>query len=480
MLEELEPKNVFRFFEEITQIPHGSYNVSKINDYLVAFARERGLKYRSDEYCNVIIWKDGSPGYEDADPVIIQGHMDMVAVKDDTCLKDLTVEGLDLNVDGDLLSAEGTSLGGDDGIAVAYALALLDDDTIAHPPLEVVITTDEEAGMVGADFLDVSDLKSHTLINIDSEDEGIFTVSCAGGATAILHLPVKTKEMELAAVEFYLNGFAGGHSGTEIDKGRANSNIALGRLLLSLSKQTDMRLVTINGGEKDNAIPTCAGAMVAVPEEQVEKVQQILQDDFDQLKLEFQTTDPDMELTVTADDPLVRPVFTRTATRNAVTLLCNVPNGVQRMNPEMEHMVQTSLNLGIIRTVEGEIQLSFAVRSACEYERQYMIDKLQYLVEAFGGSIEVMGAYPGWEYRADSPIRDTMVRVYKDQYGEDPVVEGIHAGLECGMFADKIPDLDAISFGPQMYHVHTPKESLSISSTARTWQLLLDTLAALK
>ncbi len=480
MLEDVEPKNVFHFFEEITQIPRGSYNVRKINDYLVAFARERGLKFRSDEYCNVIIWKDGSPGYEDADPVIIQGHMDMVAVKEDTCLKDLTVEGVDLTVDGDLISAEGTSLGGDDGIAVAYALAILDDDTIAHPPLEVVITSDEESGMIGADFLDVSDLKGHTLLNIDSEDEGIFTVSCAGGATAILHLPVKTKEMELAAVEFYLNGFTGGHSGTEIDKGRANSNIALGQLLIALAKQTDMRLVTIHGGEKDNAIPTCAGAMVAVPEEQVEQVQQILQEGFDQLKLEFQTTDPDMELTVTADDSLMRPVFTKQSTRNAIALLCNVPNGVQRMNPEMEHMVQTSLNLGIMRTMEGEIQLSFAVRSACEFERQYMIDKLQYLVEAFGGSIEVMGAYPGWEYRADSPIRDTMIRVYKDQYGEDPVVEGVHAGLECGMFADKIRDLDAISFGPQMYHVHTPKESLSISSTARTWQLLLDTLAALK
>ncbi len=480
MLEELEPKNVFRFFEEISQIPRGSYNIAKINNYLTAFARERGLKYRSDEYCNVIIWKEGSPGYEDADPVILQAHMDMVAVKEDTCRKDMTVEGLDLLVDGDLLTADGTSLGGDDGIAVAYALAILDDDSIAHPPLEVVFTSDEEAGMIGADFLDVSDLKGRTLINIDSEDEGIFTVSCAGGATAVLHLPVKTKEMDLAAVEFYLNGFIGGHSGTEIGKGRANPSIMIGRFLIAMAKETDMRLITLNGGEKDNAIPTYAGAMVAVPQDEVEDVQQILQTEFAEMKSEFQTTDPDMEMTIKVNDSMMRPVFTRQSTRNATALLCNVPNGIQRMNPEMEDMVQTSLNLGILRTTEGEILMSFAVRSACEKEKQYMIDKLEYLVEAFGGSLEVMGSYPGWEYRADSPIRDVMTRVYREQYGEDPVVEGVHAGLECGMFVDKIPGLDAISFGPQMYFVHTPKESLSISSTERTWQLLLRTLAALK
>ncbi len=480
MLEELEPKNVFRFFEEISQIPRGSYNIAKINDYLTAFARERGLRYRSDEYCNVIIWKDASPGYEDSDPVILQAHMDMVAVKEDTCRKDLTVDGLDLVLDGDFLSADGTSLGGDDGIAVAYALAILDDDTIAHPPLEVVITSDEEAGMIGADFLDVSDLKGRTLINIDSEDEGIFTVSCAGGATATLHLPVKIKELDLAAVEFYLNGFTGGHSGTEIGKGLANPSIALGQLLIALAKKTDMRLITLNGGEKDNAIPTYAGAMVAVPQEQVEDVQQILESEFAHLKTEFQVMDPNMELTVKVNDSMTRPVFTKQSTRNAIALLCNVPNGVQRMNPEMEGMVQTSLNLGVMRTVEGEIRLSFAVRSACEIERQYMIDKLKYLVEALGGSIEVTGAYPGWEYRADSPVRDVMIRVYQDQYGEDPVVEGVHAGLECGMFVDKIPDLDAISIGPQMYDVHTTRERLSISSTERTWQLLLGTLAALK
>ncbi len=480
MLEDLEPKNVFRIFEEITRIPRGSYNVSKICNYLNTFARERGLKCRTDEYCNVIIWKDASPGYEDAAPVILQGHMDMVAVKDDTCRKDLTVDGLDLVIDGDLLSADGTSLGGDDGIAMAYALAILDDDTIPHPPLEVVITSDEEVGMVGADFIDVSDLKGKTLINIDSEDEGVFTVSCAGGATAALKLPVKTKEMDQTAVEFYLNGFTGGHSGTEINKGRANPIITLGRMLLALSKETTLRLVTLTGGDKDNAIPTYAGAMVAVPADQVEKVQQVLEAEFAEVKAEFQETDPDMKLVVNVNESMMRPVFTRQATRSVIALLNMVPNGIQRMNPEVEGMVETSLNLGIMRTVEGEIQLSFAVRSARAKERDYILDKLRNQVETLGGSMNVMGQYPGWEYRSDSRIRDVMIRVFKDQYGYEPVVEGIHAGLECGMFADKIPDLDAISIGPQMYHVHTTNEQLSISSTQRTWQLLLDTLAALR
>ncbi len=482
MLENLEPKSVFHFFEEITQIPRGSYNMTKICNYMTAFARERHLTYIQDDMCNVIIYKDGSEGYEDSPPVILQGHMDMVAVKDPDCWKDLTVDGLDLLVEDDLIRAQGTSLGGDDGIALAYGLALLDDDSIPHPPLEVVFTADEEVGMTGAEFLDVSVLKGRTLLNIDSEDEGVFTVSCAGGATVVLQLPGATEEEDDAvAVEFYFDHFKGGHSGTKIAKGRANPNILLGRILSKLVDfSKELRLISVNGGTQDNAIPTFAGAVVAVPKEEADQVTQIIEDEFASIKEEYHKTDPKAKLKVSVYAAERRPVYTREATERVAELLNKVPNGVQSMNPNVEGMVETSLNLGILMTDEDGIRLTFCVRSASEEEKDALVNELCDIAETLGGIAQVQSSYPGWDYREDSRVREIMVRIYEEQYGKEPVIEGIHAGLECGMFAAKIPDLDAISFGPQMYHVHTTEEELSISSTQRTWELLLATLKALK
>lgn len=480
ILSELEPVKVFQFFEDICSIPHGSTNTKQISDYLVEFAKERNLRYRQDEKNNVIIWKNGSKGYENSEPVILQGHIDMVAVKVDGCEKDLEKEGLDLEINGDLISAKGTSLGGDDGIAVAYSLAILDDENIAHPPIEAIFTVDEEIGMLGADFIDVSDLQGRLFMNMDSEDEGIFTVSCAGGATVTCNLPYRTEPINAPVIEIRMDGFTGGHSGVEIDKGRVNANCAMGRVLLNLFQNVGMRLVAVNGGEKDNAIAKFSEAAIAVLPETVDKVKQIIEDTFYEIKGEYKVTDPDAKIAVNVIDSNLVEAFSDAATLATIIALVNMPNGVQRMNPEIEGMVQTSLNLGILRTEKNAVKLSYAVRSSSESEKKFLIEKLRSLTEIFGGTVDISGVYPGWEYKADSRLRDVMVESYKELYGQEPVVEGIHAGLECGIFASKLPGLDAVSFGPQMNGIHTTNEVLSISSTKRTWELVVKTLAALK
>lgn len=480
VLDGKKPEKVFQFFEEIAGIPHGSGNVEQISNYLVEFAKERNLKYRQDEKLNVIIWKEGTAGYEESEAVILQGHIDMVAVKTADCEKDMEKEGLDLQVDGDVLSAKGTSLGGDDGIAVAYALAVLDSKDIAHPPIEAVFTVDEEIGLLGATYLDVSDLKGKTLLNMDSEDEGVFTVSCAGGATVECVLPFRTEPISAQIIEIKMDGFAGGHSGVEINKGRVNANCAMGRVLLNVFQNVGMRIMAVNGGEKDNAIAKISEAAIAVNPEAVEKAKEIIENTFTEIKEEYESTDPNAKIQMNVTEEGLSEALSGPATLAVIISLVNMPNGIQRMNPEMPDMVQTSLNLGIVRTNEDAVTLSYAVRSSKESEKYFLIEKLRSLTEIFGGEVKVSGAYPGWEYKADSKLRDIAVKAYETLYGKEPVVEGIHAGLECGLFADKIDGLDAISFGPDMRDVHTTDEILSISSTERTWELLLKILEMLK
>lgn len=481
VLENLEPKKVFEYFEDITRIPHGSGNVEVISNYIADFAKSRDLKYRQDDMHNIIVWKEASKGYENSKPVIIQGHMDMVAVKTADSNKDMEKEGLDLEIEGDWITADKTSLGGDDGIAVAYALAILDSSEIAHPPIEAVFTVDEEVGMLGAAAIDVSDLKGKLLLNVDSEDEGIFTVSCAGGATATCILPYNKDMINAKIIEMRLDGFTGGHSGAEIHKERANSNCVLGRILLNVFENIDMRIIGVNGGEKDNAIANLSEAAIAVLPECVDRAKEIINKVFDEVKDEYKVTDPAMKITLNVMDSQLVEAMSGPSTLATVILLANLPNGVERMNPEIKDMVQTSLNLGILRTTDKEVRMSYSVRSSKDSEKNYLIQKLKSLTEIFGGSLQCEGVYPGWEYRADSVLRDTAVKAYREVYGgKEPVVEGIHAGLECGLFASKIDDLDAISFGPDMKDIHTTDEKLSISSTKRTWELLVKILEMLK
>ena len=474
VLEHLEPKNVFRFFEEMSAIPHGSFNTKAVSDWCVDFARERGLEHYQDEANNVIIIKEASAGYEDAEPVIIQGHLDMVCEKAADCTKDMAKEGLDLAVDGDWIYAKGTTLGGDDGIAVAMGLAALADDSLAHPRLEVILTTEEEVGMEGAAALDVSRIRGRKLINIDSEEEGIFTVSCAGGVRVSCVLPVSRESFAGEAVlSVAIGGLNGGHSGVEIHKQRGNADMLLGRVLRAVSAATEMRLICAGGGLKENAIPAEAGALVAVKD--ANAAMAAVADVESITRRELQTADPGVFVRVQPTESDRLPMDAD-STRRAVCLLTCAPCGVQAMSLDIPGLVQTSLNLGVLETSEEQLQAAFSIRSSVASEKVLIADRLACLVEMLGGSISVSGDYPAWEYRKDSPLRDLMMEVYREQYGEEPKIEAIHAGLECGLLSAKLPGLDCVSVGPELRDIHTPRERMSVASVQRVWAFVLEVL----
>lgn len=360
VLNHLEPQRVFRFFEELCAIPHGSGNTKAVSDWLVDFAKARGLRYVQDQLNNVVIFRDAAPGYESAEPVILQGHMDMVCEKEPGCTKDMAAEGLDLVLEGDTVSAKGTTLGGDDGIAVAMAMAILDDDSLSHPAIEAIFTVDEETGMYGAEGLDVSVLKGRRMLNMDSEDEGIFTVSCAGGARADCCLPVTRSAFSAPVLEISVTGLVGGHSGAEIDKGRANSSMLLGRVLCALEEKTGLRVISVCGGLKDNAIPTGSVALVAADAAAAQAVCAEMDAAF---KKEYRVNDPAITVSVRPAETDLLPLD-ESSSRSVVCMLACLPNGIQAMSADMPGLVQTSLNLGILTTGDDAVHASFSVRSS--------------------------------------------------------------------------------------------------------------------
>lgn len=480
ILSDLEPAKVFRYFEEICGIPHGSGNTKAISDYCVAFAREHDLSCRQDEKNNVIIWKDGTAGYEQSAPVMIQGHLDMVCEKEPDCDIDFEKEGIRLQLEDGIVSAKGTTLGGDDGIAVAYALAILASDDIPHPPLEVVFTVDEEIGMFGAMDLDCSLLKARTLLNIDSEEEGHLLVSCAGGLTVKAELPVVYESRSGVCLEICVAGLQGGHSGVEIDKGRGNACQLLARVLYTVQKSVSFSLCSIEGGLKDNAIPRAAKARVAVAEGDKEKVWEVLKHMEEIFRHEYHITDPDVSVSGSVCDETCDQAMTDVSAKSVITAILNLPGGIQRMSFDVEGLVQTSLNLGIMKTEGRNVVFSLSVRSSVETEKVMLIDQITSLITELGGSATCIGEYPAWEYRQDSPLRDLFSEVYKEWYGKDLMIEAIHAGLECGIFAGKMPGLDCVSYGPDMKDIHTPNERMDVGSVKRTWEYTLEVLKRMK
>ena len=477
VLSNLEPKKVFYYFEEITKIPHGSGNVEQISNFLVDFAKAHNLFYIQDAMKNVIIVKEAAPGYENEPVVILQGHMDMVAVQTPDCTMDMKTEGLKVGIDGDSIYAEGTSLGGDDGIAVAYALALLDSEDIKHPRLEVIITVDEEVGMDGAREIDLSMLQGHRMINLDSEDEGIFLTSCAGGARVNCRFPMKKQEFTGVRYELEVSGLLGGHSGGEIHKERGNSNCILGRLLWKLSGNMPVGLVSADGGLADNAIPRQTKAVVVVEEKDAAVLERQVAALAVELTDELATRDPEVKVTAKKLSGTEKTICAAPEeTRRVAAFLQATPNGVQAMSADMPGLVQTSLNLGILKAHAESLRAEYSVRSSVESEKDNLIAKLSALVELTGGDYVVTGDYPGWKYRVHSPLREKMVKLYVEMYGTEPKVEAIHAGLECGLLGSKISDLDCVSLGPDMKDIHTTEETLSISSTKRVWEYLVKVL----
>ena len=479
----LEPSAVFEYFEALCAIPHGSHNTKAISDFLVDFAKKQQIRYIQDESNNIILFADGTCGLEGHEPVVLQGHMDMVCEKTDDKEIDFHTQGLDLVLVGNVIRADRTTLGGDDGIAVAFALAILDAADIPHPALEVVITVDEEIGMLGAAGITTEDLQASYMLNLDSEDEGQLLVGCAGGMTAVCHMPIVWEACNLmhpVCMQLSVDGLLGGHSGMEIIKQRANANKTLGRTLKAIQAAADIRLVSIGGGKKDNAIPRAAQAVFAVEAEAKDAVKQAVQTLQATIRHEYEVSDPDVTLKMTECTEAVAQVMNRASGGAIIDALVLLPNGVQKMSDAMPGLVQTSLNLGILTMKEEEVQMGFSVRSSVGSEKNLLALQIRTLCEHLGGQYTESGAYPAWEYKQDSKLRDLMVTVYEELYGGKPKLDVIHAGVECGLFMDKMKDLDCVSYGPQMYDIHTPNERLHVDSVQRTWEYTLEILKRLK
>lgn len=494
--EKLEPAEVFRYFAEIAEIPRPSGQEQAISDYLVRFAKKHNLEYYRDRLCNVIIIKEAASGCEMSPPVILQGHMDMVCEKEADCQIDMNRDGLDVYVDGDYLRARGTTLGGDDGIAIAYALAILASDSIRHPRIEFVCTVSEETGMEGASGLDVSMLRGKYLINIDSEAESEMLCGCAGGGSVSVELPVEREltdvierdQSGLSCVTVGISGLAGGHSGTEIDKGRANAVIVLAELLSGLNRRLapdDWRLASFDGGSKDNAIPRDAAAdlITGNPEKLIKEVEAVSET----IRAEHRAADPGLEISSVQKNVEDGSVFTRAAAENMLEMILSIPNGVQAMSRDIPGLVETSLNLGIARTVSETdadqnsciVQIHYSLRSSVAESYEKLAQKVSKIAESHGAETGRQGEYPAWEYRRDSDLRQVMLPVYREVFGREAGVTVIHAGVECGILADKIPGLDAVSIGPDILDIHTPQERMSISSARRMYQYLVRVLEAL-
>ncbi len=472
----LKPESVFYYFEKLCAIPHGSGNTKAISDYLVSFAKEQGISYVQDELNNVLMFQEGTCGYENHEPVILQGHMDMVCEKDEDCPINMDTQGLDVTHDDTDVFAKGTTLGGDDGIAVAYAMALLADKSIPHPPLEVIITVDEETGMFGAAGIDLSQLRGRTMINLDSEDEGIFTVSCAGGARGTISLPVNRRAVYGPCVKLTVEGLQGGHSGVEIHKNRANANKVMGELLGRIQKLMPLCITKLQGGAKDNAIPrSCSVTLVALGMyiERINDIASALEEE-----IRSQYDEPEVKIYGDDVDALGGNALTTEDSAKVIALLNAAPNGIQAWSEDIPGLVQTSLNLGVAR-LDEELKLTFAVRSSVNQEKRELLDRLKELAAFYEGGYSEVGEYPAWEYKKDSRLRDTMVDIFGKMFGKQPEVVAIHAGLECGLLSEKLPGLDCVSIGPDMQDIHTSREKLSIASTERTWNFLLEVLKAL-
>ena len=476
VLEHLQPSSVLHFFEDLCAIPHGSGNTKAISDYCVRFAEARGLAVQQDSLNNVIIIKEASEGYEDVPAVILQGHLDMVCEKTADCDLDMASEGLRLTTDGQWIWAEGTTLGGDDGIAVAMALAVLDDDSLPHPRLEAVFTVDEEVGMEGAVGIDVSSLQGRRMLNVDSEVEGILTVSCAGGIRASCHVPVERESAGGVYCALVIGGLTGGHSGVEIHKGRANANVLMGRLLYGLSQEMALRIVHMHGGQADNAIAPACEAVVLVPEEEQQRARALTESYARVFQAEFQMADPGLSVKFLLQEQAPQSALTLGATARVISALMLLPNGVQTMSQDIPGLVQTSLNLGVLRLEEHEAVATFAVRSSVSTEKAMICRRMDCLASLLGGVVTYAGDYPAWEYKRDSKLRELVADVYEKQTGKKPVIEAIHAGLECGVFAGKLPGLDCVSLGPDMQEIHTPRERLNVASAQRTWALICEVL----
>ena len=468
-----QPQKLFEYFEDICAIPHGSGNEAAIADYLVTFAMARGLEHYRDAVNNVFIKAPATAGLEDRPAILLQGHTDMVCEKNNDTVHDFSRDGLKLFIEDGWLGARGTTLGGDDGIAVAMMLAILDGQ-MPHPAVECLFTVEEEVGLLGAETFDYSRVGASRMINMDSEDESCVTAGCAGGLRTDLTISVQYEKAQGMAVEIRLGGLAGGHSGADVHRGRANANKLMGRLLLALSKEFDFRLCTLEGGSKDNAIPrecvalVCGKGLLSMPA----KVAKMTNEMMKEMCCEDAGFSMQCKTLSVPED-----CMDQGSTMRVICAVGTVANGVLAMSNNIEGLVEYSRNLGIVRTEQGCVRLTLSSRSAIESQLDASIDDLDALATLCGGSARHHSRYPGWSYAKESPIRDQYLAAYRDLFGKTPEVSVIHAGLECGIIRSRLPEMDMISVGPNMRDIHSPAERLDLASCERFWQVIAKIMA---
>ena len=482
-IEKLYPEKVFHYFSEISKIPRASKKEKEISDWLVKFAKERKLKVIQDEHYNVIIKKKATEGYEDFSPLILQGHMDMVWEKNKDTEFDFSTQGIELVIDGDFLKANGTTLGADNGIAVAYALAILDSDDVKHPALEVVITTDEEDGMSGVVNLDFDEFEGKTLINLDTEEYGEVYVSSAGGTRTETKFIFETKKIGngYTPISIEVKGLSGGHSGAEIHKNLGNSIKILSEVLYHLSKRYEISLVHIDGGGKVNAIPREAVAEIAVKldGDSIDELKKLAGLAFENILKDFKVSDKSPILAIEKIEEKNLGISLGD-TLNIINFLHEVPNGVLEMSKHIEGLVETSINIGFISTeiVDGnvKIRIKSLARSMANDPLNKLVEEITDLTRKHDANIKIAASNPSWEYKEDSKIRELIEKSFKEITGNKPVIKAIHAGLECGVFTQNIKDADVVSIGPNIYGAHTPEERMDIKSVGETWEWLLKIL----
>ncbi len=480
-IQDLLPKDVFKYFTEISSIPHGSYNLDKITDYCINFSEVHHLNYRKDDAGNIVIYKPGTSGYENHEPVILQGHLDMVCEKTQDCPTNMEKDPLELMTDGEWLWAKDTTLGGDDGIAIALCLAILASDSLKHPPLEVLLTANEEVGLIGAHNLDVSMLSGKKLINLDSEEEGIITVSCAGAARITSEIPVSKQLLntdDYASFEVSVGGLLGGHSGVDINSNRRNAGKVLAELLDWIFHKVRISISDFKCGGRLNVIPNAASMVISCTKDKKAVTLTIINDFILLMKKECLSTEPGITINVKAVE-VPSEGSSPAGTRQMIFALMECPHGVTEMSPDIEGLVQTSINLGKIDYSNNTLTMNYMARSNADYGKKVLIRKISLLSDQLQGTMSVDTNYSAWEYRLDSPLRDIMVQAYADFYKEIPVITAMHAGLECGIIGEKIPNMDMVSVGPTIKYVHSPKERMNIASVKRSYEYLLRVLEML-
>jgi len=473
-IKNLQPELVWKYFAEVSKIPRGSKNEKAISNYVVSVAKQLGLEVQQDKNLNVVVRKPASVGKEDAPMICLQGHLDMVCEKNKDKVHDFEKDPIELVREGNILRANGTTLGADNGVAVATNLAIMEDKSLVHGPLEFLFTVDEETGLTGATYISPKFLQSKTLMNLDSEEEGSLFVGCSGGRNTVgtWKLALENAPRGTVALKIIVKGLKGGHSGLEIDKGRGNSIKILNRVLFVLDK-VGARLSTIEGGNKSNAIPREAEAVVFVPKKDINKAHKIIYEWNGKVKAELSSVEPDLQ--VIAEEVAIKKakVLKKPLQASLYKTISSLPHGVLKMSADIPGLVETSTNVAIIHTGKNKIELTTSQRSSVATEIEEALQTMYSIFSLGGAKVQHTEGYPGWKPNLDSPILKTAKESYKQLYGIEPEVKAIHAGLECGIIGEKYPGMDMVSFGPTLEGVHSPDEKIYIDTVEKFWNFLL-------